>query len=300
MQRTNTYTATERTAVNHRPLVSVYMPTRDRATLAQRAALSVLDQTHSEIELLVVDDGSTDDTPNVLGTLAAQDNRVRLFRNEASKGAPFSRNVAISEARGEWITGIDDDDVFAPERVEALLGYWKVLERAGVQFSCLYTQDVYDSGEHVSRSSKRGDVTWLDLLEYNTVGNQIFTLTERVRICGMFDVGMPAWQDLDLFMRITKRYGPAKLLDAALYTLNLENRSDRISKSKKQRIIDAFVRLSSKHPEITGVGRQKLFLQVFGRLYGHRPDMRDVKTFLACGWDYRNTRRFLGLLLRRF
>lgn len=284
--------------MNHTALVSVYMPTKDRASLVQRAALSVLSQTHRDIELLVVDDGSTDDTPAVLNSLAARDDRVRVFRNEVSMGAPYSRNVGISAAKGEWITGIDDDDVFALERIEALLAYWKLLEDAKVQFSCLYTQDIYDDGQHVSRSLKRGDVTWLDLIEYNTVGNQIFTSTERVRRCGMFDVGMPAWQDLDLFMRLMKCYGPAKLLDAPLYTCNLDNRLDRISKSRKERIVAAFERLSSKHPEIRGVTRQKLFLQVFGRLYGHRPDIRDIRTFLSCGWSYRNTRRLLGLLLK--
>jgi glycosyltransferase involved in cell wall biosynthesis len=275
------------------------MPTKDRASLVRRAALSVLGQTHRDIELLVVDDGSTDETPSILTKLAAEDRRVRIFRNEVSRGAPFSRNLAISAATGNWITGIDDDDLFAPTRVEALLSYWTLLEVAGVDFACLYTQDLYDDGQSVSRSAKRGDVSWLDLFEYNTVGNQIFTLTERIRNCGMFDLSMPAWQDLDLFIRIMKRYGPAKLLDAPLYTVSIEDRPDRISRSNKQRIINAYDCLSQKYPEIAGGSRQKLFLQVFGRLYGHRPSLWDLKTFLSNGWDFQNARRFLGLTLRR-
>jgi glycosyltransferase involved in cell wall biosynthesis len=280
-------------------LVSIYMPTKNRSDLLQRAAASVLAQTHPDIELLIVDDGSTDDTPAVMKAMAERDPRVRIFRNEQSKGAPFSRNIAISAARGEWITGLDDDDTFMPERIASLIDYWKLLESAGAAFSCLYTQDVYDDGVSTSVSSKRGTIEWKDMLEFNVVGNQIFCLTERVKAAGMFDVDMPAWQDLDMFIRVLKQFGPARLLDAALYRLSVDDRVDRISKSKKARIINAFDRLSTKHPEAGDVLRQKLFLQVFGKLYGHRPDVKDALRFMSFGWDFNNARRFLGLILKR-
>ena len=280
-------------------LVSIYMPTKNRSDLLQRAAASVLAQTHPDIELLIVDDGSTDDTPAVMKAMAERDPRVRIFRNEQSKGAPFSRNIAISAARGEWITGLDDDDTFMPERIASLIDCWKLLVSAGAVFSCLYTQDVYDDGVSTSVSSKRGTIEWKDMLEFNVVGNQIFCLTERVKAAGMFDVDMPAWQDLDMFIRVLKQFGPARLLDAALYRLSVDDRVDRISKSKKAKIINAFERLSTKHPEAGDALRQKLFLQVFGKLYGHRPDVKDTLRFMSFGWDFNNARRFLGLILKR-
>jgi len=280
-------------------LVSIYMPTKNRADLVQRAAASVLNQTHRQIELLIVDDGSTDETPRVLDTLKEQDARVRVFRNEASKGAPFSRNLAISNAGGEWITGIDDDDTFHPRRISSLIDYWQLLAAANVPFSCLYTQDIYDDGATQEISSKRGTVTWTDMLEFNVVGNQIFTLTDRIKASGMFDVEMPAWQDLDLFIRVLKQFGPAKLLDAALYTLNIDERLDRISRSKKAKILTAFERVSAKHPDIDDRLRQALFLQVFVKLYKHQPDLRDALRFFSFGWYYPNARRFLSHLLKR-
>jgi len=281
-------------------LVSIYMPTKNRPDLLRRAVASVLNQTHRELELLIVDDGSTDDTPAVLKALAEQDQRIRFFRNERSKGAPFSRNIAISAARGQWITGLDDDDTFMPERVAALLAYWQLLETIGVEFSCIFTQDIYDDGKKISYSNKHGTVAWKDLLEYNVVGNQIFTLTDRLKSCGMFDVDMPAWQDFDLFMRVLKKFGPAKLLDSALYRLSIDERPDRISRSKKERIISAFERLSAKHPEIENWQRQLLFLQVFGSLYSHRPGPADIAKFLTYGWNYANAKRLLRSLVGRY
>lgn len=278
-------------------LVSIYMPTKNRPDLLRRAVASVLNQTHSNVELIVVDDGSTDDTPEVLKTLAVQDSRLRFFRNETSRGAPFSRNLAIAAAQGQWITGLDDDDIFMPDRIAALLSCWQLLERSKVAFSCLYTQDVYDDGKTLVPSQKRGSIEWLDMLEFNVVGNQIFTLTNRLRECGMFDVDMPAWQDLDLFLRVLKKFGTARLLDAGLYQLSVDDRPDRISKSKKAKIINAFERISAKHPEAGNAAIQKLFLQVFGKLYGHRPDMQDFSRFMSYGWNFPNTKRFMKCFL---
>lgn len=278
-------------------LVSIYMPTKNRPDLLRRAVASVLAQTHQNIELLVVDDGSTDNTPAVLKELAEQDARLRYFRNETSRGAPFSRNLAITAATGQWITGLDDDDTFMPERIASLLAYWQLLEASKAAFSCLYTQDIYDDSHTLVPSQKRGSFGWLDMLEYNVVGNQIFTLTSRVQQSGMFDVDMPAWQDLDMFVRVMKQFGPARLLDAALYQLSVDDRPDRISQSKKAKIVNAFERISAKHPEVDNAVRQKLFLQVFGKLYGHRPDLQDSLRFFSYGWDFHNTKRFVRHLI---
>ena len=287
---------------NDAMLVSVYMPTRNREALAAKAIASVLAQTHRNLELIVVDDGSTDGTPGLLAREAARDPRLRFFRNDTSRGAPYSRNLAITHARGEWITGLDDDDMFHPARIEAFLSCWQMLERCGTAFSCLFSQDIYEYEKtretHTTTTRKPGNLEWRHLFEFNSIGNQIFTLTQRLRDAGMFDTGMPAWQDLDLFIRVLKAYGPAKLLDAPLYHLSLEDRPDRISRQKKERILQAYDRLSHKHPEASPREKQSLFLQVFGDLYGFRPGVGDLRRFATYGWDRINAKRFLKALLK--
>lgn len=279
-------------------LVSIYMPTKNREALAAKAIASVLEQTYRNVELIVVDDGSTDGTPEMLARESARDARLRFFRNETSCGAPYSRNLAISNAKGEWITGLDDDDVFHASRIEAFVALWQILEQSGEKFSCIFSQDIYDYETYTTTTRKSGNVEWRDLFEFNGVGNQIFTRTECVRSVGMFDTDMPAWQDLDLFIRVLKTHGPAKLLDAPLYRLSLADRPDRISKQKKERILLAFERLARKHPDADARQIQRLFLQVFGELYGFRPGPGDMRRFASYGWDRVNAKRFVKALLK--
>ena len=108
--------------MNRPPVVSVYLPTRNRPELLQQAVDSVLTQTFPDFELLIVDDGSEDvGTSKLIEAFQARDRRVRGFRHATSRGAPAARNLAINEARGRFLTGIDDDDLLLPNRLESLL-----------------------------------------------------------------------------------------------------------------------------------------------------------------------------------
>lgn len=97
------------------------MLVRDRAGLLKHAAASVLAQSEPSFELLILDDGSTDDTWSVAEQLAAADPRVRLLRNFRSAGIPAARNQVLAEARGRVIAICDSDDVSRPDRFAAQL-----------------------------------------------------------------------------------------------------------------------------------------------------------------------------------
>ena len=96
-------------------LVSVILPTFDRAELLPRSIGSVLAQTDGHLELIVVDDGSSDDTEGVVARLA--DPRVRYLRLPENRGLPAARNAGIAIARGEYVAFQDSDDVWAPDKL---------------------------------------------------------------------------------------------------------------------------------------------------------------------------------------
>ncbi|MFD2837427.1 glycosyltransferase family 2 protein [Azotobacter vinelandii] len=96
------------------PLVSVYIPTRNRLEKLERALRSVLGQTYANHEILVCDDASTDGTFERISRLARSERKIRYLRNPAPRGACSARNLGIFAARGEFITGLDDDDEFTP------------------------------------------------------------------------------------------------------------------------------------------------------------------------------------------
>ena len=99
-----------------KPLVSVILPTRNRATLLPRAIRSVLDQTYAHWELLIVDDGSTDQTPAVIAEYEA-DPRVRPLRATGA-GVAAARNLALAQAKGALIAYLDSDNAWQPEFLE--------------------------------------------------------------------------------------------------------------------------------------------------------------------------------------
>lgn len=280
-------------------LVSVYMPTKNRLQLLQRAVDSVLGQTHRDLELWVVDDGSTDGTPEYLQRASAADSRLHFIRHEQSLGAPRARNLAITRSQGEFVTGLDDDDSFDTRRIEKLLYAWRQHEQRGDKFSCLYTQDILRAGYARDVSHKPARVEYQDLFFYNTIGNQVFTKRVHLIDAGLFDELMPAWQDLDMFMRLVRTHGPALLVDEPLYNLEVEQRSDRISVSNT-RIEAAYARLAAKVSDHPAAWQQGLFLQRFGRLYGYRFSRRDFAAFWQFGFHWRTVKRLGGVLARQF
>jgi glycosyltransferase involved in cell wall biosynthesis len=102
------------------PLCSVILPSYNHAAYVRAAVESVLAQTFRDLELIVIDDGSSDGSAAILAGLVAQDPRMQLILR-ANKGAPATINEGIAHARGKWIAIINSDDLFAPNRIETLV-----------------------------------------------------------------------------------------------------------------------------------------------------------------------------------
>ncbi|KQP21185.1 glycosyltransferase [Pseudorhodoferax sp. Leaf265] len=280
-------------------LVSVYIPTKNRLALLQRAVASVLAQTHQELEVIVADDGSTDGTLDWLEELSTRDGRVRFFHHTQSLGAPAARNKAIRAAGGEWVTGLDDDDSFTPERLALFLEHAARLDAEGQRYSGLYATEVIES-EHRSYTLDKPAVTeFRDLFRYNTIGNQIFARRQAYLDAGLFDEAMPAWQDLDLFMRMLNRCGPAHLVPKATYVLADDDRSDRISKKKKPKLVDAFSRICAKWPDVPSTDKQMLYLQLLAPFYGFSVEWADVRRYFGLGVSLKAAMRLARNLGKR-
>ncbi|OYT85597.1 MAG: hypothetical protein CFE46_17820 [Burkholderiales bacterium PBB6] len=279
------------------PKVSVYMPTKNRLESVLLAVSSVQRQTLSNFELIIVDDGSDERTCKEIAKAVAGDSRIIFLRNEKSAGACAARNRAIRLARGEFVTGLDDDDELHPGHLEGLVAYWSSLQRAEVEVSCLYVQYLQRLPSGLCESAKRSRVCSEDLFEANFVGNQIFAPRQRFIDAGLFDEQMPAWQDLEFFYRVLQLFGPARLFDAPTYHFDLMPRDDRISSLQKEKILKAYALMFMKHGEGSVVRRQKLLLQVYSPYYGFSLNPNDFWRFL----DRRGSVKMLvklALLLR--
>jgi GT2 family glycosyltransferase len=112
-------------------LVSVIVPTFNRAYVLPRAVTSALRQTHTSVEVIIIDDGSTDGTATLVEDLWRREPRVRLVRT-ANQGVASARNQGIREARGAWVAFLDSDDEWLPWKIEMQVACLKALPDAGM------------------------------------------------------------------------------------------------------------------------------------------------------------------------
>lgn len=114
-------------------LVSIIMPSYNTAQYIAETIQSVLTQTYTNWELIIVDDCSIDNTDEIIATFT--DSRIRYLKNEHNSGAAVSRNRALKEAKGKWIAFLDSDDVWHPEKLEKQISF---MEKNGYAFT--YTE----------------------------------------------------------------------------------------------------------------------------------------------------------------
>jgi glycosyltransferase involved in cell wall biosynthesis len=186
------------------PAVSVIIPAYNNAAHLPGTIDSALNQTFGDIEVVVVDDGSTDDTPAIC---AAYGDRIRYFRQE-NAGSATARNRGIAESSGEFIAFLDADDIWEPEKIAVQLAFM----REHPQFAMTYTDKSWmdDDGRDIPCLHDGWDYPSGDLLDILVVSNYI-TSTSLVMVrrecldeVGVFDQhpDMRCSQDVNLWLRI--------------------------------------------------------------------------------------------------
>jgi glycosyltransferase involved in cell wall biosynthesis len=185
------------------PEVSVIVPTRDRWPLLEVTLQGALGQERTELEVVVVDDGSQDDTPRRLSEI--RDPRVRVVRHERPRGVAGARNQGIAAARGKWVAFLDDDDLWSPRKLRAQLDAAHEQE-AGFAYCAAV---VVDEGAAPFYSPPLTDPAKLarDLLRVNVMpggSSNVIARTELVRSLGGFDEQLEQLADWDLWIRLAQ------------------------------------------------------------------------------------------------
>jgi glycosyltransferase involved in cell wall biosynthesis len=189
------------------PLVSLIIPAYNSRAYVCDAVDSCLAQTYPNCEIVVVDDGSTDDTPDLLRTRYGD--RIRLIE-QANRGAAGARNTGVREARGEFVQFCDSDDRLLPEKVQA--GYELFQQMPDIALVYTFARIVLpDDVTEVPLPDVElpsGDLFCLLLSGY---GNFVGTSTVMVRRqavleAGGFDENLPVAQDWDLWLRLASRW----------------------------------------------------------------------------------------------
>jgi glycosyltransferase involved in cell wall biosynthesis len=203
------------------PLVSVLIPTFNAGRFVTTTIASALRQTLENFELIVLDDGSTDDT--VERVRAFRDARLRLTQH-AHSGAPSMLNAGLALARGTYVALLDHDDVWLPSKLARHVAFFEAHPAAAVTFSWCSLIDEHDRPIALHPSHWRGSIGFRHLLEDYVVGSSSTLVMRRAAVehAGGFDVALPRCHDLDLTLRIA--HADAESIHAVPEVLTLYRR----------------------------------------------------------------------------
>lgn len=205
-------TKIENPGIGESSLVSVIIPAYNAARYLDDTLRSAVAQSHSHIEIVIVDDGSTDSTLSIAKDWAERDTRVRVI-SQPQRGVAAARNRAIEAARGDFIAPLDADDLWFPRKIERQLQrFAESTSKVGVVYTwtTLIDSDNRCTGI-MHKKIREGDV-FADLLASNIVGHSSGALIRREALAGVAynsslrDRGAQGCEDLDVYIRIAEHW----------------------------------------------------------------------------------------------
>ncbi|MEX0859180.1 MAG: glycosyltransferase family A protein [Balneolaceae bacterium] len=184
-------------------LVSIVIPTYNRKNLFIRALDSAVNQTYSNIEIIVVDDASAED----LSSLLTQYGNIKFFRNEENRGPCFSRNRGLMEASGEYINFLDDDDVLFPTKIERQLQCFEETNYNNLGMVTCNLIDERSGDAEIVFNRVQGNIYKELLSSYCVSGTETMLFkTKVVKEVNGFDENLDSSQEYDLLIRISQHY----------------------------------------------------------------------------------------------
>ena len=230
--------------MQNEPLVSVIIPTYNRGRLILDSINSVLNQTYKNIELIVVDDCSTDDTEKTVKSI--DDSRIKYIKLEKNSGACVARNKGIEISRGEFIAFNDSDDLWLPEKINSQLDflYENNAEISFCKMECRTPENNFIHNFPNIEFDRK--ISYKDLLKYNSASTQtIFGKSECFRNV-MFDTRMPRLQDWDEVLRLSQKY---RIFYQNEILVNTFFQKDSISTHPEKAVL-AMQKIFKKHKDV--------------------------------------------------
>jgi glycosyltransferase involved in cell wall biosynthesis len=190
--------------------VSIVVPTRNRSRLLTTTLDSALCQRDVHIEVIVVDEASTDDTPDILAGAARKDPRVRTIRHDTPQGVSTARNRGAAAARGEWVAFLDDDDLWAPDKLARQL---QAADAARSDWAYTGSVSITDSGHIVHGKPPQAPAEVVAALpHYNAIpggGSNVVVRRRTLQRAGPFETRLRNTEDWEMWIRLAKTGPPA-------------------------------------------------------------------------------------------
>ena len=194
--------------IRENDLISIIVPSYNREHTILRALNSIINQTYTNIEIIVVDDCSTDNSISIIKTFMKKNPRIQLFINPENKGANYTRNQGVKHANGKYLSFLDSDDEFYLDAIEIL---WKKIKKTSERIGLVYYGTFLIKNRKIRKiyPKYRGNV-FRDLMTKGTIGAYPLIKREVFTKAGLFDesevLRKGGNQDYEFWIRISQYY----------------------------------------------------------------------------------------------
>lgn len=221
--------------------VSVIIPTYNRATTVKRAVESVLKQTYKLLEVIIIDDNSSDNTEEIIKKI--DDERIRYIKLEKNRGANFARNIGVELAKYEIIAFQDSDDEWHEDKLEIQMKYMQNEEIDFVATS--YNQFINEKFKMVVPSIKIKDKYLERILKSNFIGTGTLVIKKEIILNEKFNIELPRLQDYELAIRLILKY-KGKFLNIPKVNAYIQNNSISNNNEKLLLAMKKIVKINRK------------------------------------------------------
>ena len=210
------------------PLISVLLSVYNDDENIKKSVDSILSQSYKNIELLVIDDGSTDKTYEILNGI--NDGRLKIFRNKKNLGLTKCLNILIKKSQGKILARQDSDDISLPRRLEV---QYNILHEAQLD-ACTTRAFIKNTKKSIPRYSHLLPINFVIKYKNPFIHGTLMIRKNAVLNIGMYDENLKYAQDYKLFIELLKKNYKIKILKSKLYVLNMENNISSLKKEDQQ------------------------------------------------------------------
>jgi glycosyltransferase involved in cell wall biosynthesis len=273
------------------PAISVILPTYNRAQVLQRAIDSVLEQTEPDFELIIIDDGSTDETSDLLASLI--DPRIGVIRSDTNRGGNWARNRGVEHARADLIAFIDSDDCYLPEKLASVLALSFEYPLVDVWLDSFIVHDHPGRGDGEKKKINPTGCSGVDFragIFQRRIAKATTAMSmrkEALFAVGLFDETLRRRQDLDVILRLSEKH--VCMTTSDIHWVKYQT-GDGVSQDART-FLDAVIAICDRHPDYLGDHPESLYRDLrshFSKLLKRR----QWKLFRTDAQRYRGYRPF--------
>lgn len=285
------------------PTVSIVLPCYNGAGFLAQSIDSVISQTYTNWELIIVNDCSKDNSLDIMQDYAAHDSRILIINNEHNLKLPGALNRGFQEARGKYLTWTSHDNRMAPTMLEEFVSYLDDNPNKGLVTAC-YAAFSLKTGEQLYEVHHPDPQLHLPL--FNCVCYAFMYRREVLETVGDYDTTLFLVEDYDYWVRIWQKYPVGKIYKVLYYTgvgddtLTLSRKKEIAQKLVEMRLryFDSFNDALSSHPDL----QRKFYISIADNLHGIprlKFTLQRGMSFAARYWCYLRPKKRLGKLKRK-